>query len=360
MRWADNVTKSCNNKYMLPKSVEKASLKNKKVFLRADLDVLVKNNLVIDETRLNAWFPTLEYLLKQNAYVVIAGHLGRPEGQDEKFTLFPVARWIEKKLKGRIQNEKLGEFDGWSITGSVSLLENLRFYKEEEESNENFSKKLANLAEIYVNDAFASSHRAHASIVGVAKFLPSFAGLRLLREVEELSKILDKPERPLTVLIGGAKMETKLPLVEKMHGFADYVCVGGELVEKDKILIRMAHEKADRIKSMLFIADLADNGKEITQYSTENFIQVINRSKTVVWNGPMGLIEEEEYSYETKKIAQAIVASGAYSIVGGGDTVAFLQKIGLAEKFGFISIGGGAMLEFLSGAKLPGLVALES
>jgi phosphoglycerate kinase len=214
------------------------------------------------------------------------------------------------------------------------------------------------LAHIFVNDAFASSHRANASIAGITKFLPSYAGLRLQKEVEELSKVINNPQRPLCVIIGGAKIETKLPLVEKMHNFADFVLVGGELSEKDSVLIRVMHEKADKVKSMLFVADLKDSKKEITDYSTENFIQVINKSRTVVWNGPLGQTEEEEYAGETRKLARAIAKSQAYSIVGGGDTVAFLQKEGLADKFSFVSTGGGAMLEFLAGEKLPGLAAL--
>lgn len=340
------------------KSVKELEVKDKTVFLRVDLDVPIQDSQVIDDTRLNAWFPTLEYLLEQGAKVIIAGHLGRPEGKDEKLTLKPVAQWIAEKIKGEAKNGGLEEFSGWQITESVIVLENLRFYKEEELNDASFSQKLANLAQIYVNDAFASSHRAHASIVGITKFLPSYAGLRLLKEVEELSKIINSPERPLTVIIGGAKIETKLPLVEKMHSFADFVLVGGELSQKDNVLIREMHKNADRIKSMLFVADLAVSGKEITDYSTENFIQVINRSKTVVWNGPMGQVEQAEYSSETKKLAEAIVQSGAYTIVGGGDTVAFLQKEKLADKFSFVSIGGGAMLEFLAGINLPGVEAL--
>ena len=341
------------------KSVKTADLKGKTVFLRADLDVPLKNSQVADDTRLRAWFPTLEYLLEQGAKVIIAGHLGRPIGSDEKLSLKPVAHWIAKELKVTPKEVKIGDFEGSILGENVSILENLRFYKEEEENDEVFSRKLASLAQVFVNDAFASSHRAHASIAGITKYLPPYAGLRLMREVEELSKVLNSPKRPLTVIIGGAKIETKLPLVEKMHSFADFVLVGGELSKKDNVLIREMHKKVDIMKSMLFVADLEESGKEITDYSTENFIQIVARSKTVVWNGPMGLIEEEEYSHETKKLAQAIAQIKAYTIVGGGDTVAFLQKEGLVNKFSFVSIGGGAMLEFLSGIKLPGLVCLE-
>ena len=338
--------------------IQAADIKGKTVFLRADLDVPLGKAGVGDDSRLKAWYPTLEFLLNQDSKVIIAGHLGRPEGKDQTFSLKPVADWLAEKITGQTEKEEIAGFDAWKITDRISLLENLRFYKEEEENSAEFAQRLSQLAQVYVNDAFASSHRAHASIAGITEFLPSFAGLRLQKEVLELSKVIDHPQRPLCVIIGGAKIETKLPLVEKMHSLADFVLVGGELSEKDSVLIRLMHQKADKVKAMLFVADLKDSKKEITDYATENFIQVINKSKTVVWNGPLGQIEEEEYAGETRKLAQAIAKSQAYSIVGGGDTVAFLQHEGLADKFSFVSTGGGAMLELLAGEKLPGLLAL--
>ena len=354
------------------RSVENEELRSKTVLLRADLDVPLKNDEIKDDTRLRAWYPTLELLVKKGAKIIVAGHLGRPKIQlpflafetkkeNEELSLKPVANWIKTESGSqKIEEIEINGFKAWKITEEISLLENLRFYKEEEENEESFSKNLASLADVYVNDAFASSHRAHSSIVGVTKFLPSFAGIRLIKEVKELSSVLENPKRPLTILIGGAKIETKLPLVEKMHKFSDFVLVGGELSEQDKVLLRVMHEKLDRIKSILLVADLEENKKEITEYSSENFIQVINKSETVVWNGPMGLIEEEKYSLETLKIAKAISEGSAYSIVGGGDTVGFLKKEKLLEKFSFVSIGGGAMLEYLSGETLPGLKPLET
>lgn len=347
------------------KDIKGVEVKGKKVFLRADVDVPIANGKIADDTRLKAWLPTFEYLLTNGARVFIGGHMGRPKFQspkeNEEFSLKPVAEWLKNQLElhHELKELNLQGLKAWEITEDVFLLENLRFYKEEEENDEEFSKKLASLGEIYVNDAFASSHRVHASIVGITKYLPSFAGLRLLKEVEELSLVLENPKRPLTVMIGGAKIETKLPLVKKMHSFADFVLVGGELSEQDKVLLRVMHEEVDKIKSILLVADLSESRKEITEYSTENFIQIINKSVTVVWNGPMGLVEEEEFAKETRKLARAIAHSSAYTIVGGGDTVAFLQKEKLLDKFSFVSTGGGAMLEFLSGEKLPGLTALE-
>jgi phosphoglycerate kinase len=341
------------------KKVQDVDVKEKTVFLRVDLDVPISNGKIADDSRLNAWLPTLEYLLEKGAKVIIAGHLGRPEGKDEKFSLKPVAHWICEKQNWTPKGASIGSFEGATLSENVSILENLRFYKEEEENNPDFSQKLADLAQIYVNDAFASSHRAHASIVGITKFLPSFAGLRLIKEVEELSKVLENPKRPLTIIIGGAKIETKLPLVEKMHHFADYILVGGEIAENDKILLKVAHEKVQGQKSALLVADLIENTKDITQKSAENFVQIAQISNTIVWNGPMGFIEEEGYADGTKILAEEISKLTAYKIVGGGDTISYLKKINLLSKFDFASTGGGAMLEFLSGIKLPGLAVLE-
>lgn len=340
--------------------LKKEDIYQKKIFLRADLDVPVKNREVGDSTRLNAWYPTLEYLLKNQAKVFIAGHLGRPAGIDEKLSLKPVAEWIKKELElhNDLKEVQVGEFKAWELTGNVFVLENLRFFKEEEENNPDFSQKLAALAQLYVNDAFASSHRAHASIVGITKFLPSYAGLRLVKEVEELSNVLNNPKRPLVVILGGAKIETKLPLVEKMHQFADYVLVGGEIAENDKVLLKVQHEKITGKKSALILSELNEGMTDTTLKSVENFIQISQTAQTIVWNGPLGIIEDPKNT-ATLEMAKELVKINAYIIVGGGDTVAFLKKNNLLDKFSFASVGGGAMLEFLSGIKLPGLLSLE-
>jgi phosphoglycerate kinase len=351
------------------KSVQKADVKNKKVVLRVDVDVPIEGGQIQDDSRLNAWFPTLEFLLKSEATVYLIGHLGRPKQQftikssefliDEKYSLKPVARWISQKLQGQVENESFGSFTGWKVTDRVFLLENLRFFKEEEENTQEFAKKLSELGEIYVNDAFASAHREHASTFGIAKYLPSFAGLRILKETEELSKVLENPDRPLAVIIGGAKIETKLPLVEKMHAYADFVLVGGEIAENDKVLLKVQHEKVKERKSVLLVADLGPQLKDITLKSAENFLQVLQNAGSIVWNGPMGLVEEEAFAVGTKTLADGITNLNCYKLLGGGDTVSCIQKMGLLDKFSFVSIGGGAMLEFLSGERLPGLVALE-
>lgn len=341
------------------KSVKEINVKAKKVLLRVDLDVPIKNGKIEDTTRIDGWFETFEYLVREGAVVILLGHLSRPRGKEKKFSLKPLANFISKKINSRLETSVIGDFNGWKIAQNVFLLENLRFSKNEEENNEEFSKRLADLGDIYVNDAFASSHRSHASIVGITKFIPSFAGLRLLKEVEVLSKVLENPKRPLCVVIGGAKIETKLPLVSKMHSFADSVLVGGEIAENTKVLLKVAHEKLSGKRSMLLIADLTQNTKDITEKSAQNFVEVCKSANTIVWNGPMGLFEEKDSQKGTEILVKGIANLDALKIVGGGDTIAFLKKNKLLSKFDFVSIGGGAMLEFLAGVKLPGLEVLE-
>ncbi len=344
-----------------------AKVDGKKVFLRTDLDVPIENGQIQDDTRLTDGLETLKHLLDKGAHVIIAGHLGRPitinNSQlttENKFSLKPIADWYAKKFDSSFKAGKLGEFEGWQIMPQLYLLENLRFYPEEEANDSTFSQKLASLSEIYVNDAFASSHRAHSSIVGVASLLPHYAGFMLVREINVLSILMENPKRPLTVIIGGAKIETKLPVVEKMHQIADYVLVGGKIAEETKTLIKVAHERNLIRRSALIVGDLNFDQTDMTQNSVENFLQIVNLSQTVIWNGQVGITEGREDNPElaSAKLARGIIDAGVYSVVGGGDTIGFLKKIGLLEKFSFVSTGGGAMLEFLSGEKLPGIEAL--
>lgn len=345
----------------LPK-VQEAWVKGKRVLLRLDLDVPVQDGKVVDDSRLQAGLLTVRYLLEHGARVFIVGHLGRPHGADEKYSLFPVVQWLAERFKIydlRFKKEDSEGLDGWKLNDNLFVLENLRFYKGEEENSPEFAQKLASLADIYVNDAFAVSHRDHASITGVAKRLPHYAGLQLQKEVEVLSNILQSPKRPLVVIVGGAKIETKLPLIEKMHQFADYVLVGGKIAEETRTLLKVQHEKVQNRTSILLIADLNDDHTDITEVSCENFVQIIQKeAKTIVWNGTMGKINPE-LGKTTVEIAKAIVQSGVYSLVGGGDTVGFLGQKNLLKDFSFVSTGGGAMLVFLAGEKLPGLLALE-
>ncbi len=339
--------------------LKSANIKGKKVFLRLDLDVPRSEHGFIDTTRIDAGFPTLEFLLAGGADVIIGSHIGRPNGFDENLTL----RGIGLAIAGRLEvsselfkDEDLNSLKAFKIGEKVTLLENLRFHVEEEQNDPEFSKKLALLAGVYVNEAFAVSHRNHASIAGVPKLLPHFAGFRLQREVDELSKVIENPARPLVVVIGGAKIETKLPLVNKMLESADKVLVGGEIAAEIS-----SFEKPN---GKLIVAQLNIEKTDILEESIRRFGEELKTARTIVWNGPMGEISKEVNKsllseVGTKEIAFLISQSNAHTVVGGGDTVGFLNKHGLLHKFSFVSTGGGAMLAFLSGVKLPGIEALR-
>jgi phosphoglycerate kinase len=340
------------------KVISDADVNRNKVFIRCDLDATYSGETITDPTRLISCISTIEYLLENGAFVIAGGHLGRPEGIDEKYSLRPVAKWYASQFNSEISEEKIGEFKAWKIKENFVILENLRFFKEEEDNDSSFSSKLADLADIYVNEAFGSSHRKHASTFGVAQLLPHFAGFHLAKEIKILSRILENPIRPLTIIMGGAKIETKLPLISKMHAVADYVLVGGELAEQTKVLAHEEHRKIRGQKAELIVADMISDNTDITQDSVKEFEEIIYKNGMIVWNGPMGFLEKgrEETSL---RVARAIISSKAYKIVGGGDTVSFLNEHKLIDEFDFASVGGGAMLEFLSGEKLPGIEVLE-
>jgi phosphoglycerate kinase len=341
------------------KSVSDAKVKGKKVLVRCDFDVPISHDEIEDASRLTSSLETIKFLLHEGAIVILAGHMGRPDGIDKKYSQKIIAEWFANRFTdGDFENTKIGDFDGWKLSENFFILENIRFDKGEEENSEELAKKLAETSEVYVNEAFAVSHRAHASIAGVAKLIPSYGGFHLMKEVKVLSKILNSPKRPLTMVIGGAKIETKLPLISNMHRFADYVLVGGELAEQTKVLVDEQHKKINGQKAMLIVADVTPDNFDITTNSIDNFEQIIERSETVVWNGPMGFIEEG-HDHGTIEIAKIINKSKAYKVIGGGDTIGFLQSKNLIDKFDFASVGGGAMLELLAGEKLPGLEALE-
>ncbi len=342
--------------------IRNAKVRQKRVFLLSDLDVpLSAEGTIEDATRLEAGLSTIQYLLKREAELVVVGKLGRPKGRVEPaLSLLPVVKWYKEKIKSHkleVKNQRIGGFDGWKLTDYFYVLENIRFHKEEEENDQLFAKELANLAEVYVNNAFSLTHRNHASVVGVPQYLPHYAGLHLLEEVGKLSYVVGNPKRPLVVIIGGKKIETKLPLVKKMLGIADYVLVGGKIAQEKDILVSAQILNA---KAKLIVADTNQDGSDITQKSLEQFISLLSQAAMIVWNGSMGIIEMSNVQSDkgTRILAQAIAKSRAYKIVGGGDTVEYLQRIGLEDKFDFVSTGGGAMLAFLSGEKLPGLEAL--
>ncbi len=342
------------------KSVHDAKVQGKRVFVRLDFDVPIVKGEIEDDSRLISGLETIKFLLDEGSTVIAAGHIGRPVGEDAKLSTEPIARWFMRKfLDTDFRKAKIDEFKGFMLNDSFFVLENLRFDKGEEENDEDFSKRLGALADIYVNEAFAVSHRSHASITGIAKLLPHFAGFHLTKEIKVLGRILNDPKRPLAFIVGGAKIETKLPLISNMHRFADFVLVGGELAEQTKILAKEQHQKITGQKAMLLVADLTPDNFDITPNSVENFAEAIERSRTVVWNGPMGFIEEG-HTEATIELTKIISKTDAYKVIGGGDTIGFLNNKKLLDKFDFVSVGGGAMLEFLAGIKLPGLVALEN
>ncbi|MFH1192411.1 MAG: phosphoglycerate kinase [bacterium] len=342
------------------------NLKNKTVLLRGDLDVSIKNGKVADDFRLKRLLPTIQYLNKKGAKIIIMGHLGRPNGEVvESLSLKPVREELRKLLdiKKEIRNWKLeiGGFSGFSITENIILLENLRFYEGEENNDLKFAKALSEMGNIYVNDAFANSHRKHASVAGITKFLPSYAGLNLAKEVEVLSKCFKNPKRPAVAIMGGAKIETKLPLIKKMSEKFDYVLVGGRLgIEMKKG--QKSKVKSQKLwkKNIILPVDYVGSEKyDIGERTIKVFTGILRNAKTVIWNGPMGKYEDKRYIKGTKEVAKAIINSKAYAVAGGGDIISALDKLKMIDEFDFISTGGGAMLEFLERGDLVGLKELR-
>lgn len=340
-------------------SVKDLDVANKKVLLRTNYDVpLTVDGRVADETRIEESLPTIKYLLKQKTKAIIITHLDRPGGKPVPgLNLKPVVERLEAML-GRTKIEYSGEILGEKTKrmamglnpGEILLLENLRFDPGEETNDQKFAQGLVGLADCYLNDAFAVSHRQHTSIVGVPKFLPSAFGFDFLEEIKILSKIRENPKRPVLVILGGVK-KSKIRAAQKLTSWADYILVGGELIEYDGIPEMVDHQRK-------ILGSLTKEGEDITIETVKKFKEVIVKAKTIIWSGPMGAFEEKKFERGTKEIAKAVVASGAYTVVGGGDTEAALTKFGLAEKIDYISSGGGAMLFFLAEKTLPGIEAI--
>lgn len=335
---------------MILPSVEDLPVEGKKVLLRTNFDVpligqesgRVKEWKIADETRIREALPTIKYLLGQQAKIIIVSHLGRPEGKVvPELSLRPIA-------------EKLGEFLG-RVDQEIVILENLRFNPGEEANDENFAKKLALLADFYVNEAFACSHRPHASIVGVPKFLPPppaggrALGFEFLKEIEVLTRVRENPARPVVLILGGVK-EDKIAAAKKLVSWADWILLGGKLVEYDGAPELLDHHKV--------VGQLIKKDQDITMETVAEFKEIIEKAKTIIWAGPMGNFYDEKYATGTKVIAQAVAESKAFTVVGGGDTEVALTKFGLTSKINFISSGGGAMLEFLAAGTLPGIEAI--
>lgn len=391
--------------------LKEKQLEGKKVLVRVDFNVPLNEELEItDDTRIKATIPTINYLISNQVKVILMSHLGRPKGKViEKLRLDPVAKRLSELLKQDIKkvNDCIGEEVEKVVSnmqnGEVVLLENLRFYPEEEKNDYEFSKKLANLADIFINDAFGTAHRAHSSTVGVAEILPSYAGFLMAKEIEVLSNLMENPERPFVVLLGGAKISGKIDIVQNLLDIADkiliaggmsYTClaaqgyeVGNSLLEEYdlEIVKKMLKRAEERGNKILLPVDLVIARKEVTENAESKMVKIdnipedgigvdlgekslamfeekIKRARTVFWNGPVGVFEIDKFAKGTNRIARVLadMYGKAVTVVGGGDSIAAIDKAGFAEKITHISTGGGASLEFLGGKKLPGIEVLPN
>jgi phosphoglycerate kinase len=327
----------------LPK-VTDIDVANKKILVRADLDVSLENSS--DLYRLEALIPTLEYLSGKNCEIVLVGHRGRPGGKEnELLSLKPVRYALENLLKEKWGKEKVDNL-------KMEMEENLRFDPGEEANNPEFAKKLALLGDVYVNEAFAASHREHASIATLPKLLPSAFGLRFIEEVENLSRVFESPQKPVLAIVGGEK-EDKLDYLKSLAEVADKVLVAGRLPnfidDYSEFRVDMRYE----------VAGLIPDKEDITIRAIEDFEAEIAKAGTILLAGPMGKYEEEGHLMGTKRVFEAVAASYAFKIAGGGDTITAIGLLGLKDKFDWISLGGGAMLEFLTKRTLPGIEALR-
>jgi phosphoglycerate kinase len=376
------------------RSVEELDVRGRRVLLRADLNVPLKSGRVADDSRLRAAEPTLQLLRERGARVVLCSHLGRPKGRDEKLSLRPVAEHLKLPLAPDCIGPEVERLVAALRDGDALLLENLRFHPEEEANDATFVGALARLADVYVNDAFGAAHRAHASTEGVARVVAqSAAGLLLLREIDALERVSSRPERPYVCIIGGAKVSDKLGVLSTLAERADVIGIGGamaytfmlakgepvgrSLVEKDKvsearalleskaeIVLPVDHVVASSIEDSAGARTVeripeASVALDIGPKSVAALASRIARAKTVFWNGPLGLFERPPFDRGTRAIAEALAASQAYTVVGGGDSLAAVNAAGVADRIDHLSTGGGASLEFLEGSPLPGVEALR-
>jgi len=385
-------------------TIRDAQLKYKKVLMRVDFNCPIKDGVVSDDTRIRAALPTIEYLLEQNVALILCSHLGRPKGEkNPKFTLEPVAARLAELLptrKVKFAADCLGEETAAQVAelrfGEVLLLENVRYYAEEEKNDMVFASKLASYADLYVNDAFGTAHRAHASTCGVANLLPAYAGFLLEKEIRALDSVLSSPDHPFVAVVGGAKISDKLAVVENLLPKVDALLIGGGMA--NTLLAAQGHNMQSSLveEGMLdwckHLLALPDAGKlvlpvdvraaatfaadaentvvgvdaipegwqalDVGPATSALFAEKMTGAKTVFWNGPLGVFEFPAFAAGTFACAQAVAESGAFSVVGGGDSVAAINKSGLAYRIGHISTGGGASLEFLEGKTLPGVAAL--
>ncbi|MER3409797.1 MAG: phosphoglycerate kinase [Thermoleophilia bacterium] len=343
----------------MPRSVETASVEGKRILVRADLNVPLEGGQVADDTRIRASLPTLQYLLDRGATeVAVCSHLGRPKGPDPAYSMAPV----EARLKELLPDERL------------IVLENTRFHPGETANDPAFAQELARGRDIFVNDAFASAHRAHASTVGVALILPAYAGFLLLAEIDHLGRLLGEVERPFVLVAGGAKVEDKVGVLRNLGSRADAVLVGGKMavelasfspLEGVELVLPMDAVAAARLapdaEARVVPAGQAPPGwleLDIGPQTREAFASRIRQARTIFWNGPMGVFEWPRFAEGTRAVAQAVAEADAYSVVGGGDSVRAINELGLADQVSWVSTGGGASLEFLEGKELPALAVI--
>ncbi|MBU2028925.1 phosphoglycerate kinase [Patescibacteria group bacterium] len=356
------------------KKIQDADLDGKKVILRVDFNVAMEGGKIKERFKIKAARETVNYLLKKNCKIALISHLGRPQGKvDPEFSLRKIKDIVSESLGVKVNfiddciGDKIKKALENISAGEVLLLENVRFYTgddpaKSDEASDNgarknelaeFSKKLANGFNIFINDAFSASHRDQASITGVAKIIPSFAGWRLQKEIAEMEKIKSGFTRPAVAIIGGAKIETKLSIIKFFEKNYDYVLVGG------KIANEVLDQKISFSEKVILPTDFVDDRWDIGPKTVKKFQAIIQKAKTIVWNGPLGKFEEEKYSHGTMDIFQTLLLSEAYKVAGGGETLEILEKNQAFAKFNFVSTGGGAMLEYLSGGKMPGIEILK-
>ena len=392
----------------MKKTIKDIEVKGKRVLVRCDFNVPLKEGRITDDIRIVSALPTINYLREHGARVILMSHLGRPEGEPKKeFTLAPVAERLTELLGEKVifaasdlvVDEKVKEAANALKDGEVMLLENVRFRKEETKNGADFAKELASLGDIFVNDAFGTAHRAHASTAGIADYLPCVSGFLIEKEVKFLGDALENPARPFVAIMGGAKVGDKIPVIRNLLKKVDSLIIGGgmaytffkaqgyeigtSILDADNIELAkelLAEAEKTGVKILLPVdavcAKEFKNDTEFAVYAKENmpkdrmgmdigpksvklFTEVVKNAKTVVWNGPMGVFEMPNFENGTKKVAEALAESDAVTIIGGGDSAAACEQFGLKDKMTHISTGGGASLEFLEGKVLPGVAVIE-
>ncbi|NCC87125.1 MAG: phosphoglycerate kinase [Clostridia bacterium] len=388
------------------KTIEDIDVSSKRVLVRCDFNVPLKDGVITSDKRIISALPTIEYLIKNNAKVILCSHLGRPKGEFKpEFSLAPVAARLSEllgkdvKMASDVVGENAKSLAASLNDGDVMILENVRFHKEETANDETFSKALASLADVYVNDAFGTAHRAHSSTTGVASFLPAVCGYLIQKELNFMNSAIEEPKRPLVAILGGAKVSDKIGVINALLNKVDTLIIGGgmaytfikamgynignSLCEEDKLELAkemMAKAKAKGVEFLLpidchtgktFEENTEDDfvdfdkipdgcmGLDIGPASEKLFSKAVANAGTIVWNGPMGVFEWDKFASGTIAVASAVASSNAISIIGGGDSAAAVYKFGLADKMSHISTGGGASLELLEGKELPGIVALS-